>query len=155
MASLFFAPFGCDSFSSFSTEYGYVEAHYYSCGPKTLSKVLNRFDMKMSMPEISREIQDHARKNLPYRKHVSKLYSNLGAMTFPSEMISMLERKGLQVKEANYYDLKEGDVAIVLLTNGLIYHWMPYPDGHEIDNYFDRNNAGHTYIVVTYIITKG
>ena len=69
----------------------------------------------------------------------------------PSEVRAYFKSNGFYIKKIkNFQDLKEGDVALVLIKekNSIIYHWMCYPIDYNITGYFgDRTIVKDIYII--------
>lgn len=126
--------------------------HFNSCGPKSLHKVHKNFGKEIDTTMISVDIQ-HARKIDLYQL-LGLIDERFRGITNPCELKSYCRRNGFEVTTMKYEDLKEGDVAIVLIKGYddlHEWHWMTWPDEKdEIPTYFDE----HTKIIRKYLITK-
>ncbi len=112
--------------------------HENSCAPRAIQKALWEVGGDSDRLEISREIKSG---NNLVRPNI----------TMPSEVRAYFKSNGFYIKKIkNFQDLKEGDVALVLIKekNSIIYHWMCYPIDYNITGYFgDRTIVKDIYII--------
>lgn len=146
--------YGCIAFhpkSAAKDELGYFVKHYKSCGVLALRMARANFNDHAKLKEISREIQNTG--NLS-RALLSLAHHDSFDITWPHEIKNHLNKHGYKVREINDFEsLKEGDTAIVLIKGRFLsqeWHWMCYPNGHNIETYFGEG----TKIIKIYLIEK-
>ena len=126
--------------------------HFESCGPSALHKVHKNFGKDIDVTMISVEMQQ-ARKFNMYPL-LGLIDEHFRGITSACDLKSYCRRNGFEVTTMKYEDLKNGDVAVVLLKGFddlYEWHWMTWPDQQDrIPAYFDE----HTRIIKTYLITK-
>jgi hypothetical protein len=131
-------------------ETGAYTRHFWSCGPKAISDVMHQLKKSYhSDVEISREIQSNGNIR---RFTLSVFNERAMAITWPSEIKKYFHKRDLDLVKANFNSLTEKDTAIVLVKNGLTYHWITFPTYTKeyIQNFFGTS----TGIVESYLIKK-
>jgi len=127
--------------------------HFKSCGPVGLQKVYSHFiDENVTNIMISIEIQEN--RKIKIFKMLGTFDVDFRSITCPPELLSHLKRNNFKYESITYNELKEGDVAIVLLKGHddfYDWHWAIYPDDrNEIPTFF----KDYTKIIKTYKITR-
>ena len=125
--------------------------HFETCGPTALHKVHKNFGKEIDKVMISVELQQQRAVNI--YPLLGLIDEHFRGITGVGEMKSYCRRNGFNVDTVDYEDLKEGDIAVVLLKGYddlYEWHWMVWPDQKDkIPTYFDE----HTKIIRTYLIT--
>jgi len=131
-------------------ETGAYTRHFWSCGPNAISDVMHQIENSYySDAKISKEIQ----KNGNIRRFTLAIFDERAmAITWPSEIKKYFTKRNFTITKTSFDSLQEGDTAIVLIKEGLKYHWITYPTYSKqvIKNFFGDS----TVIVDTYIIKK-
>ena len=131
---------------------GYYINHYWSCGPKALSKAFKEFNIKLERQNISRQIQDSGNMS---RFLLSLAHYETVQITFPSEIYQVIKKHGFKViklKELEELN-SEVDVALVLVAGNYLKgeaHWLCFPVDDNIENYFGKN----TKIIKIFLLKK-
>jgi hypothetical protein len=131
---------------------GYYINHYWSCGPKALSKAFKELDIHLSAKKISQEIQDSG--NLS-RSLLSLVHYDTVQITFPSEIYSTIEKNGFKVVELKELEKlnPEVDVALILVAKSYLKgqaHWLCFPVDTNIESYFGKG----TKIIKIFLLKK-
>ena len=131
---------------------GYYVNHYWSCGPRALSKAFKELDIHLSAKKISQEIQDSG--NLS-RNLLSLIHYETVQITFPNEIYSTIKKHGFKVIELKQLEeLKEEvDVALILVAGSYLKgqaHWVCFPVDSNIKKYFGEN----TKIIKIFLLKK-
>ena len=129
---------------------GAYTRHFWSCGPQAISDAMHQLKKTYySDAEISREIQ----RNGNIRRFTLSVFNQRAmAITWPSEIKEYFHERGFNLVKASFNSLTEKDTAIILIKNGLTYHWITFPayTKEHIQNFFGTS----TKIVETYLIKK-
>jgi len=144
---------------SFSTGCGVLHAltqntvkynlkHENSCAPRAIQKALWEVGGDSNRLQISKKIKSGNNLVRP----IASLFVPQGRnITMPSEVKAYFDSGGFYIKKIkNFQDLKEGDVALVLVKqkNTIYYHWMCYPVDYNITGYFgDKTIVKDIYII--------
>ena len=135
-------------------EAGYELCHLQSCGPQSLSDAFKYFGIHKEPFTIGKEIQDLDRTH--YRRIMSLAHHDFTKITCPPELKKYCRHCGFTITAVNdVNDLKDGDVAIVLLRGKedlRDWHYICYPTNSisHILNYFGDD----TTFIKAYVLTK-
>ena len=133
-------------------EEGFYVRHYWSCGPRALSKAFKELDIYLSSKKISKEIQSSGNVS---RGLLSLIHYETVQITFPSEVYSTIEKHGFKViklKELEELNPKI-DVALILVAGSYLRgeaHWLCFPVDGNIENYFGKK----TKIIKIFLLKK-
>ena len=134
-------------------ENGYELCHIQSCGPEALQYAFNDLGIEKDFVQIAKEIQDSDRVH--YRTVLSVVDHGFTRITCPPELVKYCRSQGLSVTKIKYSELKDNDVAIVLLrgkSDIRDWHWMAWPKHtrEEIENFFEED----TKVLSAYLLEK-
>ena len=128
--------------------------HIHSCGPEAIQKAFLKFDIDISIKDISHAIQADVSCSNLFRDILSALDKDARKITFPSELKRILKKNGFSIVNINSLDElnKVEDVALVLIKQEgeLNYHWMCFPVDKNIKTFFGKD----TVIKEIYLIKK-
>lgn len=128
--------------------------HLNSCGPEALQKALAKLETETNTEILSQSIQKIFKCNNLVRDFLSVFINDARGITFPEEIIHILELHGFKVVKVDKLEFLNvlTDVAIVLVKkeNALEYHWMCFPIDKNISTFF----GNETIIKEIYLITK-
>lgn len=128
--------------------------HIHSCGPEAIRKAFLKFNIDISIKDISHAIQADVSCGNLFRDILSALDKDARKITFPSELKRILKKNGFSIVNINSLDElnKVEDVALVLVKQegGLNYHWMCFPVDKNIKTFFGKD----TVIKEIYLIKK-
>lgn len=146
---------------------GYQPAHALSCGPRSLSTLLNRLGEKIDAKDVSKEILKYGGVYNFARNSLGLIYDDFTEITFPDEIASVLLRREYAVKRTMGSEeemLKtlitmavNNALGIVRLSqkNGFAQHYESFPpimtqksergknilEYADIPNYFGKGNT--------------
>ena len=117
---------------------GYFVKHYNACGPIALEKAINEYYARQetgpakkpaARKEISQTIQD---SGFASRQLLSFFSPTAVNITWPSEIVDVLDKHGLEIVKLKKIDEldKKKDIAIILIHGKFFteqYHWVVYP----------------------------
>tara|TARA_B100001123_G_scaffold88226_1_gene101337 strand:+ start:2506 stop:3000 length:495 start_codon:yes stop_codon:yes gene_type:complete len=124
---------------------GYEYCHLQSCGPEALYEAFSELGIyKESQYVIGKEIQDDAK--VDYRGMLGFVDHRFTLITCPPELRKYCRKNNVDITYVDKYeDLKEGDVAIVLLKDTSDFrnwHWICWPTQKtKIHNYFNESTV--------------
>ena len=128
--------------------------HINSCGPDALQKAFSKLGIETNIEALSQSIQKDFKCNNLVRDFLSVFINEARRITFPEEVIHVLEFHGFKVVKVDKLEFLNvlTDVAIVLVKkeNILDYHWMCFPIDKNISTFFGND----TVIKEIYLITK-
>lgn len=122
--------------------------HKNSCAPRAIQKAHWEVGEDVTRLKISQQIKSGNNLVRP----IASIFVPQGRnITMPSEIRAYFKSNGFYIKKIkNFQDLKEGDVALILLKekNTIYYHWVCYPVDYNITGYFgDRTIVKDIYII--------
>lgn len=128
--------------------------HIHSCGPEAIRKAFLKFNIDISIKDISHAIQADVSCSNLFRDILSALDKDARKITFPLELKRILKKNGFSIVNINSLDElnKVEDVALVLIKQEgeLNYHWMCFPVDKNIKTFFGKD----TVIKEIYLIKK-
>lgn len=126
--------------------------HFKSCGPVALEKLHKHFGENVDNRMVSIYLQE--KRKIKIFRLLGLIDTEFRQITCPPELLKYLRTHNFNYEKIKYCDLKDGDVAIILLKGYddlYEWHWSIWPhDAESIPTFFKE----HTQIIRTYKITK-
>ena len=133
---------------------GYDPVHINACGPKAISNLLEKYNIKKEAKNISKEILENSTTGNILRNIFGLIDSDAMAITWPSELVETLQnnlakyqitmKEGAPKEMQNYLkqqtiNNKNGIALIKDKIRPFIYHYMEFPNLSDILSLYGNN----------------